>query len=211
MKKTTTSSAAEIGIQRVSVTLRGRAGSPLVVHAFAEKAKQEIRDKQQKKAKKAKEERDPTAEFQAAKYVDANLRECAPITAIKKSLISAATAMSDLTKVGLRQAIFVSVDDDPSASLVPIETHDGKPAIGKMREDAVTIGINTRGLTYRPEYAEWQLRVSIEYNPRIVSKEQLFALIDQAGWGVGICEGRPERSSALGWGRFERVLDEAAE
>jgi len=34
------------------------------------------------------------------------------------------------------------------------------------------------------------------------------ALVDQAGWGVGICEGRPERSSALGWGRFER-LDEA--
>ena len=35
--------------------------------------------------------------------------------------------------------------------------------------------------------------------------EQLLALVDQAGWGVGICEGRPERSSALGWGRFERV------
>jgi hypothetical protein len=74
-----------------------------------------------------------------------------------------------------------------------------------MREDAVTIGINTRGLAYRPEYAEWQLRVRIEFNPRIVSEEQLLALISQAGWGVGICEGRPERSSALGWGRFDRV------
>jgi hypothetical protein len=38
-----------------------------------------------------------------------------------------------------------------------------------------------------------------------VSREQLLALVDQAGWGVGICEGRPERSSALGWGRFERA------
>jgi len=74
-----------------------------------------------------------------------------------------------------------------------------------MREDAVTIGINTRGLTYRPEYKEWQVRVNIEYNPRIVSEEQLLALVDQAGWGVGICEGRPERTSALGWGRFVRV------
>ncbi len=70
---------------------------------------------------------------------------------------------------------------------------------------AVTIGINTRGLTYRPEYREWQLRVKVEYNARLVSEDQLLALIDQAGWGVGICEGRPERSSALGWGRFERV------
>lgn len=199
------SNSAEFGIKRMELTLRGRPGSPLVIHAFAEKAKQEIRDKQQKKAKKAKEERNPTAEFLAARYVDEQGRECAPITAIKKAIISAATAFDDLTKVGLRQAVFVDCATSPGAALVPIETHEGKPAIGVMREDAVTIGINTRGLAYRPEYREWQLRVAIEYNPRIVSTEQLLALVDQAGWGVGICEGRPERSSALGWGRFQRV------
>lgn len=176
-----------------------------MIHAFAEKAKQEIRDKQQKKAKKAKEQRDPQAEFMAARYVDSEGRECAPITALKKSIITAATAFEDVTKVGLRQALFVDSLAVPGASLVPIETHDGDPAVGVMREDAVTIGINTRGLAYRPEYREWQVRVRIEFNPRIVSEEQLIALVDQAGWGVGICEGRPERSSALGWGRFMRV------
>lgn len=199
------SDTALVGIQTVELTLRGRKGSPLVVHAFAEKAKQEIRDKQQKKAKKAKEQRDPQAEFLAARYVDEQGRECAPITALKKSIITAATAFDDVTKVGLRQALFVDSIAIPGASLIPIETLDGKPAVGVMREDAVTIGINTRGLTYRPEYKEWQVRVRIEFNPRIVSKEQLLALVDQAGWGVGICEGRPERSSALGWGRFERA------
>jgi hypothetical protein len=197
--------SAQAGIHTVEVTLRGKAGSPLVIHAFAEKAKQEIRDKQQKKAKKAKEERDPKAEFEAARYLDAKGREYAPLTAIKKALVSAATAFDDLTKVGLRQAVFVMAADDPSASLVPIEKHDGTPAIGVMREDAVTIGINTRGLSYRPCYQEWQLKIRIEHKPRIVSREQLLALVDQAGWGVGICEGRPERSSALGWGRFERI------
>ena len=203
-----TQNTAELGIQRVSLTLRGRPGSPLVIHAFADKAKQEIRDKQQKKAKKAKEERKPIEEFEACKYIDEQGRECAPITALKKSFITAATAMDDLTKVGLRQALFVSVEGDPGAMYVPIENHDGTPAKGVMREDAVTIGINTRGLTYRPEYKQWQLRVVVEFNPRIVSEEQLMALIDQAGWGVGVCEGRPERSSALGWGRFERVQAE---
>ena len=198
-------SSTERGIRTVDLTLRGRAGSPLVIHAFAEKAKQEIRDKQQKKAKQAKAERDPTAEFLAARYVDAQGRECAPITALKKAIISAATAFDDVTKVGLRQAVFVDSLAVPGSALVPIEHHDGSPAVGVMREDAVTIGINTRGLAYRPEYPEWQLRVRVEYNPRIVSEEQLVALVDQAGWGVGICEGRPERSSALGWGRFERV------
>jgi len=197
--------SAEIGIQSIELTLRGRPGSPLVIHAFAEKAKQEIRDKQQKKAKKAKEERNPTQEFLAARYVDEAGRECAPITALKKSIITAATAFEDITKVGLRQAIFVDSIAHPGASFVPIEKNDGTPAVGVMREDAVTIGINTRGLTYRPEYKEWNLRVKIEFNPRIVSREQLLALVDQAGWGVGICEGRPERSSALGWGRYQRV------
>jgi len=197
--------SATVGIQSIELTLRGRIGSPLVIHAFADKAKQEIRDKQQKRAKKAKEQRDPAAECEAAKYIDSQGRECAPVTALKKSIITAATAFDDLTKVGLRQALFVDSIASPGAAYVPIEDHTGNPAKGVMREDAVTIGINTRGLAYRPEYAQWQLRVRIEFNPRLVSKDQLLALVDQAGWGVGICEGRPERSSALGWGRFERA------
>ena len=200
---------AEVNVPRhidtLTLTLRGKPGSPLVVHAFAEKAKNEIRDRQAKKAKEAKPKRCPKEEYLAARYLDDQGRECVPVTALKKALISAATAFDDLTKVGLRQAVFVECLSDPGAALVPIERHDGTYAIGVMREDAVTIGINTRGLAYRPMYAEWQLRVRVEFNSRIVSREQLLALVDQAGWGVGICEGRPERSSALGWGRFERI------
>ena len=199
-------SFAVIGLRKVDLILRNIPGSPMVVHAFTEKAKQEIRDKQQKKAKKTKEERKPQEEAEAAKYFDRLGRECAPIAAIKKSIISAVSAFDDITKVGLRQALFVNAPDLPGA-LAPIETHDGRNAVGVMREDAVTIGINTRGLVYRPEYSEWQIRINIEYNPRIVSEEQLLALVDQAGWGVGICEGRPEKSSALGWGRFVRYSE----
>jgi hypothetical protein len=211
MKKAqNTQNTAAVGIQTKHLTLRGKPGSILVVHQFAEKAKKEIRDKQQKKVKKAKEERRPGEESEAAKYFDDKGRECVPVTAIKKALISAATAFDDLTKVGLRQAIFVAPTADPASMLVPIERYDGTPAVGAMREDAVTIGINTRGLTYRPEYREWQLRVTVEFNPRLISEEQLLALVDQAGWGVGICEGRPERSSALGWGRFERGVESMA-
>lgn len=190
-------------VQSLAMVLRGMPGSPLVIHAFGEKAKAEIRAKQQKRAKTAKEARDPEAEFTAAKYIDAAGRECAPVTAIKKALVTAATAMDNLTKVALRQALFVSPTTDHASMLVPIEDpRTGAAQVGVMREDAVTIGINTRGLAYRPMYAEWQLRVTVEYNTRLVSREQVIALAEQAGWGVGICEGRPERSSALGWGRF---------
>lgn len=190
------------GIKTLNLRLVGRPGSPLVIHAFAEKAKEEIRQKQAKKAKRAKEQRDPRAEFLAARYLDGEGRECAPITAVKKAMVSAGTAMDNLTKVAIRQAIFVAPTLAPASMFVPIETKDGRLAMGVFGEDAVTIGINTRGLVYRPKYDDWSLRVTVEYNPRLVSQEQVVALAEQAGWGVGICEGRPERSSALGWGRF---------
>jgi len=192
-------------IATCEVLLRNRPGSLLVVHSFTEKAKQEIRDKQMKKAKEMKAARNPYEEFLAARYLDDHGRECVPITAIKKAIVTAATAFEDLTKVGLRQSVFVDSATYPGQPLLPIEDHDGQLAKGVMREDAVTIGINTRGLTYRPAYTQWQFRVYLEYNSGIVSEEQLYALIDHAGWGVGICEGRPEKSSALGWGRFLRV------
>jgi hypothetical protein len=191
--------------ENIELTLRGRKGSPLVIHAFSEKAKKEIRDKQQKKAKATKEARDPVAEFQAARYMDDQGRECVKVDTVKKSLITAATAFDGLTKVALRQALFVDPVVSPGSIFAPIENHDGTPAVGVMQEDPVTIGIDTRGLAYRPGYAEWQIRVRIEYCPRLVSLEQLLALVDHAGWGCGIGEGRPQKSSALGWGRFERV------
>jgi hypothetical protein len=203
-KKVSKQNSATVGIQTIDLTLRGLPGSPLVVHAFPEKAKAQIRAKQEKKATKVKEARDPEAEFLSARYIDAEGRESVPITGLKKAIISAATAFDDITKTGLRQALFVSAKSGPGL-LVPIELHDGSPAIGTMQEDAVTIGMNIRGLVYRPAYPEWQLQIKIEYNPRIVSEEQLLALVDQGGWGVGICEGRPEKSSALGWGRFARA------
>lgn len=195
----------ETGIQQAEFTLRGKPGVLLVVHQFAEKAKKEIRDKQAKKAKKAKEERDPKAEFLDARYLDEKGRECVPVTAIKKAIVTAVTASDNLTKVGIRQAVFVVPLADRASQLVPIELHDGTPAAGVMREDAVTIGQGTRGLSYRPAYGEWQLRVGVEFNPRIVSRAQLRQLLEDAGFGVGICEGRPEKTSALGWGRFDVV------
>jgi hypothetical protein len=56
------------GSNMVEMTLRGT--SMLVIHNFSEKAKQEIRDKQKKAPKRAKESRDVNAEFLANRYVD---------------------------------------------------------------------------------------------------------------------------------------------
>ena len=77
----------KMDIKAVDVVIQGKPGSPLVIHQFGDKVRQEIRDKQQKKAKKAKEDRNPEAEFLAARYINERGQECAPITALKKCLI----------------------------------------------------------------------------------------------------------------------------
>jgi len=199
----------KVDVKTIDVIIQGKPGSPLVIHQFGEKVKEEIRRKQQKKAKAKKDDRHPEQEFLDARYINDKGQECAPITALKKCMVAAGTAMDNLTKVAIRQALFVMPPEDTASWLVPIKTLDGKDAVGVMREDAVTIGINTRGLAYRPCYDQWQLKVRVEYNPRLISKDQLESLIAHAGWGVGLCEGRPERTSALGWGRFDVVSVEA--
>jgi len=185
--------------------LRGKPGTRLVVSQFTEKAKREIRDKHAGVPKGKKEKRDPHQEFLDARYIDEKGRECISICALKKAIVSAAASFSNLTKVGLRQTFFVMSTDNPAADLLPIFDHEGKSAVGIMREDAVTIGIDTRGLAYRPEYPRWQFEIDVEFNERMISKDQLDALVEHAGWGVGVCEGRPEKASALGWGRFNIV------
>src|SRR5690349_8272996 len=55
-----------LNIGMMEVTLIG--DSPLIVHAWSAKAKKEMLDKQMKKAKAAKEAKDPRADFEASMY-----------------------------------------------------------------------------------------------------------------------------------------------
>src|SRR5512135_291906 len=59
------------------MVLKVKGISPLITHAWGEKAKKQMREKQQKLAKSAKEAKDPKADFEAAKYV-VNGRDCVP-------------------------------------------------------------------------------------------------------------------------------------
>jgi hypothetical protein len=206
MKNPTIDSFATRGIQREEVTLRGKLGS-LLGRARVRRKSAARNPRQATEESEASQGRTQTAgrvrRREVCRRTGARMRpdhcdqksDRLGCDCIRRSNESRASTGA-LCRLHRKR---------PGAAFVPIETHDGKPAIGVMREDAVTIGANTRGLTYRPQYVEWQLRIVIEFNPRLVSRDQLLALVDQAGWGVGICEGRPERTSALGWGRFERV------
>lgn len=176
--------------------------SPLIVHAWSEKAKKEMRDKQQKKAKSAKEAKDPQAEFNASRYIVSKGVDGVPVIAFKSAAVEAGV-LAGIFKTTLRKAFFVGhTENGIMQDLVPIICEKGP----EIREDMVRLQGTTADIRYRATYVDWSVNVPVEFNPRVISLEQLVNLFDNAGYSVGICEWRPERDGQFG--RFRVKADQ---
>lgn len=179
-----------INLKQVNLELVGT--SPLIVHAWAEKAKKEMLDKQMKKAKGAKEAKDPERDYQGAFYRLADGSPGFPSIAFKQAAVSAGGRFSDgLKMTELRGSFFIG------GELVKI---NGDP---RMREDMVRIGMGTADIRYRPEFPEWSVILPITYNADAISLEQLVNIFNLAGFGVGVGEWRPEKNGQFGMFRVK--------
>jgi len=162
--------------------------TPLICHAFSQKAKTQMLDKQQLKAKQGRKAKDPERDFLDGLHsmdkkpiADAkHIPPCGfPARGFKAAMVRAAQD-AGLKMVDARRFFHVIGD------LVEI-----KGAKWFMREDTVKIGQGTTDLRYRPETTEWWAELTIKYNVGVVSKEQIVNLINLAGFGVGVGEMRP--------------------
>jgi hypothetical protein len=191
--------ALQIGL--MEVTLIG--DSPLIVHAWSQKAKSEMLDKQMKKAKAAKEPKDPRADFEASMYRLADGGYGFPSVAFKNAAVTAGTSVAGLTKIQARQAFHILGEDadikgafDGSKSRVNLVRIDGgEPS---MREDMVRVGMGTADLRYRPEFADWRAKILVRYNQNVLSESQILNLLNVAGFAVGVGEWRPEKDGQYG-------------
>lgn len=211
-----------LNIGLMEVTLIG--DSPLIVHAWSAKAKKEMLDKQMKKAKGAKEAKDPKADFEASMYRLADGGYGFPSVAFKNAAVTAGTSVAGLTKIAARQAFHILGDDadiegafEGSKSRVNLaRIEGGEPT---MREDMVRVGLGTADLRYRPEFAEWHTKLLVRYNANVLSEAQILNLLNVAGFAVGIGEWRPEKDGQYGMfhvateaeiAKLEAVLPKAA-
>lgn len=187
-----------LDIRRVQLRVVG--DSPLVVHQWSEKAKQMMRDKQQKKAKGGKEIRDPQAEFEAALYrmpAGSPTPYGFPAVAFKSVIVGAARWSDGMKMTELRGALHIDGD------LVPVY---GTPV---MREDMVRVGMGSADLRYRPDFGgDWSATLPITYNGSAISLEQIVYLLNLGGFGIGVGEFRPEKNGS--WGRFHVATEEEA-
>ena len=184
--ETMPSLAAPMNVQAMTITLRG--DSPLVSHAWSQKAKQAMKDKQAKAPKQAKEVRNPEAEYLESLYPHPDGGYGFPAVAFKSAAVDACSHVDGLTKVQARGAFHIIGD------MIRI---DGEP---HMREDMVRVGMGTADLRYRGEFSEWSATLAIRYNANVLSEAQIRNLFNVGGFAIGVGEWRPQRDGS--WGMF---------
>jgi hypothetical protein len=178
----------------IQVTITGT--SSLVQHQWDDKAVEMMRQKQQGVRTKNRDARNPEAEFEAATYRTTDGEYGIPVTAIKASIIGAAHKDIGIEKTLVRKSLFIRCPD--ANGVLPMSC-----SAPTMREDLVRVGAGSADLRYRPEFKEWELTFVAEVDADLLKPTDLFNLVDRAGFGVGICEHRPEKGGS--WGRFKVV------
>jgi len=168
--------------------------SPLIQHAWSEKALSQLRMTAIERKKQPKVARDPEAQAQACMYRTDDGKPGLPILAFKASLIAAAHKDLGIEKTIVRKALFVPCKDGnkcvPMVASEPI-----------CREDIVRVGMAQTDLRYRPEFREWSAEISVNYDAEMLSEQDIINLVNRAGFSVGIGEWRPEKGGEFG--RFE--------
>ena len=213
-KKTEIIEIKPIQMNTVEVTIQG--DTPLIMHAWSEKAKRMMLETQQGKAKgKKKEFKNPVDDFIQSMYwltekpdtdglseeeceqaFDKAIKNGAkfgfPITAFKQAAISAAYRMGwSKDKMSLRGVFFIETD---YGDMVEI-----KSDVPQMREDMVKIGMGTADIRYRGQFNNWSTTFRLKYNVNgQYSLENILNIINAGGVFCGVGEWRPEKDGQFG-------------
>jgi hypothetical protein len=185
--------------------------SPLIVHAWSEKAKREMLEKQIGTTRAAREKRNPEADFVASLYEMGEGKNGVkiygfPVTGLKKALLSSAHKDKGIPRAAVQASLFLEhemISVRPALAgavcdLPLVRIYAGAP---EMREDMVRIGVGlnkTASLAYRAQFKYWGIYVVARYNPDIVLPQSLLFLIEEAGRASGLGEWRNEKSGVFG-------------
>ena len=183
----------KIEIDVVKFKVRGI--TPLIVHKFSEKSKQQILDKQMKKASTGKEAKDPQQQYEGSLYKFSDGKRTGfPAVGFKAGMIRAAKQL-DMVMIDTRGHFHIMADE---GDLVEIK---GEP---HMCEHMVRIGKGVSDVRFRGLYDPgWEATLEIQYFKNGISVEQLAQLISLAGFSCGIGEWRPEKSKSGSYGLYE--------
>lgn len=203
-KQSTAIELPRLAIETIRIPIIG--DSPLITHAWSEKARKMMLDKQMKKAAKGREAKDPWVDFCGALYwidpkpdapTESDIEQGRfgfPTIGLKAAAVDACTSVAGMTKVSARQAFHID------GELVEIL---GPPPA--LREDIARVGMGVADLRHRPEFSLWGAVLTVKINTSAMSAEQVVGLFDLAGFAVGVGDWRPQRGGP--YGRFHVAKD----
>lgn len=221
-KKTELVAIRPIELVETQVTIVG--DTPLIMHAWSEKAKRQMLEAQMGKAKgKAKERKSPAQDFVDSMYwltekpdtsgVDSEDDKMAffyqaiengakfgfPVTALKQAAISASFRKGwSKDKMSLRGMFFIDGGYGEFMEIV------SDPPI--MREDMVKVGMGTADIRYRGEFRNWSATVLLRYDANgQYSLENILNMVNAGGTVCGLGEWRPERDGQSGMFHVQTV------
>jgi hypothetical protein len=180
--------------------------TPLITHAWSEKAKREMLAKQVKATKGGKDARDPQADFVSSLYDMGDGSYGFPATGVKNCILSSAHKDKGIARSAVMGALWIDAEmvrtrpalASAICDMPLIRIYGSKP---EMREDMVKIGAGlnkTANLAYRAQFTVWALRITGKVKTTILTPEALLFLIQESGFGSGVGEWRNERKGMFG-------------
>lgn len=180
--------------------------TPYVQEKFSEKAREQMRAKQEagSTAKKGgkRDAKDFQQCFQDAQYRDADNKNGIPAGAIRSAMISSCRLCGfQMTRAKI--ALFVEADSFDRTDGIPLVFITGEP---QYFEQPVRNDSGVADLRARPMWEPgWTAAVRIRFDADIFTLDDVANLLLRAGMQVGIGAGRPDsrKSTGVGWGLFE--------
>lgn len=192
-----------------NITLKIVGDSPLISHAWSEKAKLMMLQKQTKKATTAKEIRRPTVEFADSLYwltekpnfnglTDEEVQNIL-VDVIPKSKFGFPTLAFKAAAIdGAYQQNIVEKKTTLRGAIRVIGEFAEIKGLPTPREDIGRIGMGTADLRYRAEFKTWSTELNIQYNAGAVSAEQIANVFNIGGFANGVGDWRPAKDGSFG-------------
>ena len=192
--------------------------TPLITHAWSQKAKIEMLQKQVKATKAGKEARDPKADFVSSLYEIEDGAFGFPAMGVKNAILSSAHKDKGLPRSVVQTALWIdsimartqTASPGAMCNMPLLRIYGSDP---EMREDMVRVGSGlnkTASLAYRGQFTTWAIRLTGRFNASVLNDEALAYLLVESGATIGIGEWRPERRGPFGTFRLASEEEAAA-
>ncbi len=209
-------------LKRIQIRIIG--DTPLIVHAWSEKAKKEMLDTQQGKGKtKKKPTKMPFDDFARALYWITPMPEVMiddEATGEKRMVVTEEIfdeAIKNGAKFGFPANSFKLAANSSAYRLGWVKNQMGlrgayflnaedgselveiKGSTPVIREDMVKVGMGSADLRYRPMFENWYCDMILEYNESGDMKlSDILSCIEAGGYVCGVGEWRPEKDGSFG-------------